>query len=106
MNIDVTNYQAWFNVETIHGDRLEFVLADRAEKNTFERSFYVDHLFDKLDDSFGRPGVVMESLVCGDISFLVTADTSQALQDCLEVCDTVVSHWKYQFGIERMKSTD
>lgn len=102
MNIEVESYQAWFRVDTKHGAKLEFVLIDEAERNTFERSFYVDQLSDMLSES--RVPIV-ESMSYGDISFQISAASPNELQQELERCDIVVAQWKYRCGVDRMKDS-
>ncbi len=115
--ISTNTFAAWFNVETVHKQRLEFVLVEAGARQGELRptqvhpqgrvfTTYADSLFAMLCDEFksARAGMsVTEMQEYGDLSFHVEADTPQALQRALVRCEKVAQRWINKYRVNAMK---
>jgi hypothetical protein len=104
---ELTHVHGWFNVTTVHGHRLEFVLRDAEDWDNGgqPQGFYVDSLVSMLGEEFrGDPerGIVEEQHF-GHISLCLLAPNVEELMDGLGVCDTIIERWIERFGINDMK---
>lgn len=109
-------FQAWFSVNTIHGNRLEFVLdeadnrAQRTPKHILQpqgRVFtsYSDALFEMLKKEFKavKNGIyVREMNEYGDVSIQIEASSPAALQRALVRCEKVTQRWVNKYRVNEM----
>lgn len=105
-NINVTSYEAWFEVETDHDThRLEFVLIDAAERGGKDRDFYWVQLGMALQAACNAEGTsIVEEQVYGSVSFRIAADSQAQLQDGLAACELAVQAWVKKYNVNRMKA--
>lgn len=117
--IEAFCYLAWFSVETLHGNQLEFVL-DKADERAGEisrfrlqpqgrvRTSYTEKLWEMLKKEFKRTkGVaVPESQEYGNLTFLVEAQTPAELQRALARCEKVSQRWINKYRVNQMLNAD
>ena len=104
-SITVSDYRAMFHVETVHQQRLEFVLNGAEIRNKKYSDFYITKLHDALDDEFKTDNtLIAERETYGYISFVVIADTADELNKALERCSVVVQCWIDVYRINFMES--
>lgn len=104
-NATIMTHEATFSVNTVHGDQLEFVLHDTAERN----GRHWNHYFILLDCMIGDASKdidtarYMESSLYGEYTITVAAESVEALTQFLTAIDKVIANWIAKYGINRMK---
>jgi hypothetical protein len=105
-NINVTHYLVWFDVQTDHGEKLEFVLRDAEERKGGDYGYYTQLLSDALAEAFKdhRTDGIEEDQAYGNISYCLRVRYLEDLPDALVTCEQVVSAWAGKYNINRMKA--
>lgn len=105
MSIRVTSWSAWFSVDTVHGDRLEFVLGFNEERLHHDQDHYSDVLWDMLRDALKSEANlrVGEKQMYGDVSFQLVSDYKEYLSRGLAICDKTVKAWINKYRVNNMK---
>lgn len=94
---------ATFSVDTIHGDKLEYGLAD-GDRDQYE--YYETKLWGMLCTSLRNSGgAVVESSHYGDVLFTIEYKSIEDLPVISTIFENTVKHWCVQCGINEMKTS-
>jgi len=108
--INVTEYSAWFTVQTNHGSKLEFVLAaadqrkGNARDNFHVYTTYTDQLYNAITKEFDKRKTIKVLRIeeYGDISIEIASESITTLEKALCMCEKVTQIWITKYKINKM----
>ena len=111
MSITPFRYDTWFWVNTVHNDRLEFVLAEADARKGEDRcgahvrTTYTQALYEMLESEFAKETEIRieESCEYGALSFSFSVTSLDLMGPALARCEKVVNKWINKYRINKMQ---